>query len=401
MRLVRSWWAAASGNVGVAFALSMIPLCATLGVAIDYLRASTLQLDLQGVVDAAVLAAGAEGGDDEAALRNTISLYIDANLRTADRAALGAIRVSFGKPATIRIEAEAASRNTLLKLIGIGTTPVAVASEAVRANPLEVALVLDNTGSMSGTREAALRKAVRELADTLMIDLADVKVALVPFSQYVNVGVENRAASWLELSDAAPGVTWVGCVRSRLLGLDTTDGSPDKPYPILLQQTSVSINQSCPTPLTPLTADKSVVMAALNAMVMSGQTYIPAGLMWGWNVLTHDPPFTEARAKGVRKALVLMTDGANSRSLAFGFHEGDDKAAAARTMLTLCRNIKQAGIHVYTVAFDISVADRAVINQLEECASDSGSAFVANDSTALIQAFGDITRQLQRLRLSR
>src|SRR5262245_33047032 len=119
MRLVRSWLAAASGNVGVAFALTMIPLCAMLGVAVDYLRASNLQLDLQGVVDAAALAAGAEGGDDEAALRNTISHYIDANLRTADRAALGAIRVSFVKPATIRIEAEAVSRNALLKLVGI------------------------------------------------------------------------------------------------------------------------------------------------------------------------------------------------------------------------------------------------------------------------------------------
>jgi hypothetical protein len=42
-----------------------------------------------------------------------------------------------------------------------------------------------------------------------------------------------------------------------------------------------------------------------------------------------------------------------------------------------------------------------VVDQLKECASDSGSAFVADDSTAFIQAFGDITRQLQRLRLSR
>src|SRR5262249_54380303 len=161
---VRSWWTAASGNVGVAFALTMIPLCAVLGVAIDYLRASNLRLDLQSVVDAAVLAAGAEGGDDEAGLRNTISLYIGANLRTADRAALGAVRISFVKPATIRVEAEAVSQNALLSLVGIDRTPVAVASEAVRASPLEVALVLDNTGSMKGAREAAMRKAVRELA---------------------------------------------------------------------------------------------------------------------------------------------------------------------------------------------------------------------------------------------
>src|SRR5262245_11908394 len=402
MRLVRSWWTAASGNVGVAFALTMIPLCAVLGVAIDYLRASNLRLDLQGVVDAAVLAAGAEGGDDEAVLRNTISLYIDANLRAADRAALGAVRVSFGKPATIRVEAEAAAQNTLLNLVGIDRPSVAVASEAVRANPLEVALVLDNSGSMAGTRETSLRKAVRDLADTLMIDLADVKVAVVPFSQYVNVGIENRTAPWLKLRDIPAGETWVGCVRSRVLPLDTTDRSPEYPYPIMTQQISLAPNQFCPTPLTPLTADKSVVMAAMNAMVMNGQTYIPAGLMWGWNVLSHDPPFTEARAKGVRKAMVLMTDGANSRShFAYDLHEGADIAAAVRTMLTLCNNIKQAGIHLYTVGFDIAVADRAVVDQLRECASDSESAFAADGSTAFIQAFSDITKQLQKLRLAR
>jgi Flp pilus assembly protein TadG len=402
MRLVRSWWAAASGNVGVAFALTVIPLCAVLGVAIDYLRASNLRLDLQGVVDGAVLAAGAEGSDDEAVLRNTISLYIDANLQAAHRTALGAVRISFGKPATIRVEAEAVSQNALLKLVGIDRTSVAVASEAVQANPLEVALVLDNTGSMLGTREAALRKAVRELADTLMIDVADVKMALVPFSQYVNVGIEYRTASWIKLPEIPADETWMGCIRSRLLGLDTTDGSPDKPYPVLTQQASLAPNQFCPTPLTPLTADKSVVIAAMNGMVMSGQTYIPAGLMWGWNVLTHYPPFTEARAKGVRKAMVLMTDGANSRShFAFGYHEAKDIAAAIRTMLTLCTNIKQAGIHLYTVAFDIAVAERAVVDQLRECASDSGSAFVADGGPALIQAFSDITQQLQKLRLSR
>ena len=92
MRLVRSWWAAASGNVGVAFALAIIPLCAVLGIAIDYLRASNLRNVLQGAVDAAVLAAGAEGGNDEAALRNTIALYMDANLSAHTKAAVGAIR---------------------------------------------------------------------------------------------------------------------------------------------------------------------------------------------------------------------------------------------------------------------------------------------------------------------
>jgi Flp pilus assembly protein TadG len=337
MRSVRWWWAATTGNVGVAFALILIPLCAVVGVALDYLRASNLRSVLQGVTDAAVLAAGAEGGDDEAALRNTVTLYMNVNLPARSKAALGAVRIIFRKPATIRVEADAVSPNALLRLVGIDETPVAVASEAVRANPLEVALVLDNTGSMAGAREAALRKAVRELIDTLMIDLADVKVAVVPFSQYVNVGVEYRTAPWLKLHAIPADETWIGCVRSRVLPLDVTDRLPQYTYPILTQQTSLAPNQFCPGPLTPLTADKSVVMAAINGMVMNGETYIPAGLMWGWNLLSHDPPFTEARAKGVRKAMVLMTDGANTRSnFAFGYHEGTNVATAVDSMLTLC-----------------------------------------------------------------
>jgi hypothetical protein len=42
-----------------------------------------------------------------------------------------------------------------------------------------------------------------------------------------------------------------------------------------------------------------------------------------------------------------------------------------------------------------------VIGQLRTCASDSGSAFTADDGTALIQVFRDITKQLKVLRLTR
>jgi hypothetical protein len=55
---------------------------------------------------------------------------------------------------------------------------------------------------------------------------------------------------------------------------------------------------------------------------------------------------------------------------------------------------------LYTVAFAIPVTDQPVIDQLRECASDSGSAFTADDGAALVQTFSDITRQLQKLRLA-
>jgi Flp pilus assembly protein TadG len=402
MRVVAAAWGETRGNVGVAFALTVIPLCAVLGLAIDYLCASNLRSTLQAAADAAVLAAGAQGSDDDATLEATVARFMDANLTASAKAALGSVRVTFTKPATIRVEAQAVSKNSFLKLVGIDVTPVAVTSEAVMGNPLEVALVLDNTGSMAGSKEAALRKAGRELVDTVMVDQADVKVAVVPFAQYVNVGVQNRTAPWLKWEAIPSWATWKGCVGSRPQPLNMSDRSPEVPYPIAPEQ----IDRPwplCPSPLTPLTAEKSEVLAAIANMVMTGETYIPAALMWGWNVLTPAPPFSEARAKGVRKAMVLMTDGANTATLfPGGFHQPDpNPAQTVNTMLTLCSNIKQAGIHLYTVAFAISGADLPVIGQLRTCAGDGGSAFTADDGTALIQVFRDITKQLKVLRLAR
>src|SRR5512132_2882522 len=131
MRVVAAAWGATRGNVGVAFALTVIPLCAVLGVAIDYLCASNLRSTLQAAADAAVLAAGAQGSDDDATLEATVARFMDANLTASAKAALGSVRVTFTKPATIRVEAQAVSKNSFLKLVGIDVTPVAVTSEAV------------------------------------------------------------------------------------------------------------------------------------------------------------------------------------------------------------------------------------------------------------------------------
>ena len=99
-------------------------------------------------------------------------------------------------------------------------------------NALEVALVLDNTGSMKkDDKETALRQAVQELVDSVMAGQADVKVAVVPFSQYVNVGVENRNAPWLEVVTLQASVTWTGCVRSRLLPLEVSVAGRKPPTP--------------------------------------------------------------------------------------------------------------------------------------------------------------------------
>ena len=75
---------------------------------------------------------------------------------------------------------------------------------------------------------------------------------------------------------------------------------------------------SCPpAAITPMTSTKSTVDTAIDALVAKGNTVIPAGLLWGWRVLSSTEPFTEGAAYNDEKwvkAIVLLTDGDNDVS---------------------------------------------------------------------------------------
>ena len=85
-------------------------------------------------------------------------------------------------------------------------------------NTLEVALVLDNSGSMSSTATASgqkridlLKTAAKQLVETLsdqasLIKQVDkpVQFSLVPFAASVNVGPENAGASWMDVDGLSP-----------------------------------------------------------------------------------------------------------------------------------------------------------------------------------------------------
>ncbi len=110
-------------------------------------------------------------------------------------------------------------------------------------------------------------------------------------------------------------------------------------------------------------------------MQAKGGTNIMEGVMWGWRVLSPEPPFTEGKAYDDPendKFLIVMTDGENwhqSRS-------NHNKSTLSRVRLrrskgrlgttyttsalisqmnaktlTACTNAKAAGIKVFTIAF--------------------------------------------------
>lgn len=64
---------------------------------------------------------------------------------------------------------------------------------------------------------------------------------------------------------------------------------------------------------------------------------------------------------------------------------------------TLCSNIKDDGIEIFTVLFDERDAEMTQI--MKDCASEPSKAFTAADRAGLLQAFSEIGDQLKKLKL--
>ena len=182
-------------------------------------------------------------------------------------------------------------------------------------------------------------------------------------------------------------------------------------------------NQGCTTSqVLPLTSTRTDIETAINAMGASGATNIPEGIMWGWRVLSPEPPFIQGREwddveNG--KFMIVMTDGrneiTNARSnmnrsdyTAFGYgarnrmgtdytYAGYQAALNAKTAAA-CAAAKARGIKIYTVAFRLT--DAMTVGLLSACASKTENAYSASDSAGLFSVFQAIGRDITKLRVA-
>jgi Flp pilus assembly protein TadG len=477
------------GATALVFALSAVPLILMGGAAVDYGRMMRAEAYMQQVGDAAALAAAASNSKVRSDLERIARNYVEAN---HDPYLVGDLRVSGveiteNDEVVVRTETELPA--TFMAIAGFDELGISTSSTAVRGYPgsVEIAMVLDNTWSMSdvdskGVKKIdALKSSARLLVDELTkVKDADVQFGLVPYADYVNVGTSNRSQPWIDVAadysvtsprtcqtlttrqqctrtqvgpkktctrtvDGVPetydctqyqnncqtvtvppyescsggGTTnyrWYGCVASRKTGmLRITDASPSVPYPGML-----ATSQNCLNPIVPLTSNAATVRTAISNMIINigsykPNTYIPAGLVWGINVLSPSAPFTEGKAydpsnRKPRKALVLMTDGVNT--LRFQASDGrhvslSSNAATATQQLrqtnedtaSLCSYAKSQNIEVFTIAF--AVNDATAKTLLQNCATGSDYYFDASDSTTLTAAFSSIAYSLREIRLAK
>lgn len=404
--MARSFWKNENGNIALMFAILSFVMLGGAGMAIDYQRAASIRADLQQSADAAVLAAIRLSQNQPsltpAQVEAKAKAFFDGNRRSKSDVATNNFKITHD-PATdmYRLSFDVDIDTRLTRVIGIDNIAPSIESEATLGKPpyLEIAMVLDNTGSMNNSGKLDdLKTAATNLVTSLHSHPdADIRIGLVPFAQYVNVGSANAGASWLNGS-SAPGA-FDGCVGSRDYPANTQDAGFDvTPIPEVT-------GKPCPNAIVPLTDVQSTVNTAITNMTGSGYTYIPGGISWGWSVLSAGAPFTEGLSKTDlddrkgKKTMIVMTDGKNTKSPDYPTHNASNITNANQLTDELCDAVKNDTIEIYTIAF--AVTDMTVKHLLEDCGTTPDHYFEPDTASELIATFDKIATNLRGISLSK
>lgn len=189
------------GNTALIFALSAFPILLAVGVAIDTSRTVHYRTKLANALDAAGLAAGASFYESEDDLKAIAASYLKANLGEETYSYTHGLDVA-KLDETLHLSIKMDVPTVFMGLVDIDSTPMDVQADIVRENKkLEVALVLDNTGSMAGDKIESLRDASTELINILFGEETQhplLDVAIVPYVTAVNIKGEGYKDSWID-----------------------------------------------------------------------------------------------------------------------------------------------------------------------------------------------------------
>lgn len=214
---------ARSGAVAIWFAVMALPLAVMSFALIDLNRASVEKRHLQDALDAATLLAARSTANSDNALQVIGETALRAQLAGMSEATL--VSSSFRLVGT-KIESTAVATVTpyISNLWLQGDMRVGVQAEVARAaTNLEVAIVLDITGSMAGTRLTDLKTAAKDLVTMVVSDVQTPyysKAALVPYSVAVNVGAYAPSVRGAVVGTRSiSGISWQSGATKNISGI--------------------------------------------------------------------------------------------------------------------------------------------------------------------------------------
>ncbi len=406
MNLFKRFSANTKGTIAVTYALSLVPILAAAGAAIDLARYSSMQTQMQGALDASTLAAAA-AKDKSVAERVQIGKDAYAANMTKGFASNYTSTIAITVTNTdVKATAAATLPTTILAAAGVNSFDVNISADVniPEIKKAEIALVLDYSGSMgdvagSEVKYIAMRQAAIKLIDDITKDNADkVKFALVPFSHSVYTTLPKSSV----LGQSGSG-TWTGCTQDRKYPYNLTDATPTSTAGTKWGQADAPDHAAwgCngyiarDLKIRPLTNDFAAVKSQLNTMYPYAYTHVALGVEFGYHVLSPNAPYSEAVSygdTGTIKYMVVLTDGAQTEP-AFGPGSTRTVAQGDSNLEALCTKAKASGITMITVAFDLD--DNSQTQRLKACATNSATDFyAANTSSEVANAFQTITNAI-------
>ena len=441
-----------AGDVAMLFGLMAMVMFMFIGAAVDMGRWLNARDQTMNAIDSAVLAAGralqTNGGNETAALA-VAQKYYDEAIKNRLKVSSDSIRFEIADSGTsIKSKGNAYIKTPFL---GVCCGPSAVkslpilkesgvefgkATLAVGGNAeqnIEISMMLDVSGSMGeGSKLADMKDAATDLVDIVVWQDQGTytsKVAVVPFSGDVRPPEAWITAVTGTLLTPAPanivkykfGNTYTykptKCVAERTGSNKHTDvftlaGN------FVMRAYSSSGNCSTPSSaeVMPLTNNKANLISKIDGLTLGGGTAGHIGTSWAYYMLS---PKWSSLLTGLslpvayntpktQKIAILMTDGEYNYTYdnsgvpttangANGSANGNSSAAQA---LATCNQMKQDGIDVYTVGFDLG-GNQTAENTLKNCASDNSKYYNAEDAEALKRSFRDIALKISQLYLSK
>jgi Flp pilus assembly protein TadG len=305
------------GGVAPLAAVVALPLMVGVGIAMDYSKVNAARSAFQVALDSTALmlskdAAMLSKEDLQAEATTKFSaLFAHPDVEPTSVHVTPVFTTSGGSKLTMT---GTATVNTSFVSVIASTVNISATSVSTWGNTrLRVALVLDNTGSMTESDKiGALKTASHNLLAQLkaaVVHPEDVYVSIVPFVKDVNMGASNYAQPWLrwDLWEEVNGKcsnttyknrtncvshskvwtpdahsTWNGCVTDRDQNFDTTNTAPTAGANLYPAEQYAS----CPASVMGLSNDWDALNAKVDTMVAAGNTNQAIGLQLGWQTLT-------------------------------------------------------------------------------------------------------------------
>jgi Flp pilus assembly protein TadG len=394
------------GATAILFAVSLVPIIAAAGAAIDFISFFNTRTHMQAALDAGSLAGATAAGASAAQRIQIATDTFNANMNTADLAN-SSIKVNF-KPNAKTVEGSASLEmpTTLMSLVGVDVMNVGANSEVSIPTDknAEIAFVLDYSGSMtemagSQVKYVAMRDAVTKLVNNLTASNASkLKFAMVPFSDQVYTDIPNPFV----LGQFGPGM-WTGCTLDNPSPYNLTDVPPSAGDASKWNQPAVK-RSSCNgyvarnLKLRPLSNDFSGLKSQVASMTPYAYTHIALGVQFGYQALSPNGIYNASgkvakyNDSNTIKYLVVLTDGDQTEP-AFGPGGVRTKEQGEDNLVALCNNAKADGIQILTMA--VGITNAATSARLQNCSSDTAKNFyVINTADDMAQAFSTITGQI-------